>query len=84
FTALVTVVRVAAVAVVPPLLAWGAAALGRRAAIPLSVVFAVPLTFATPVFAAVATRLHAATGMSATATGARLGVLGFNGTYALL
>lgn len=84
FTLVVAVVRVAAVAVVPPLLAWGTAAVGRRAAIPLSVVFAVPLTFATPVFAAIAARFHAQPGTFGGTLAARIGVLGFDGTYALL
>lgn len=84
FTVLVVVVRVLAVAVVPPLVAWGTAALGRRAAIPLGVVFAVPLAFATPAFAAVAYRMSAAPGAPATAGGARAAVLGGEATYALL
>lgn len=84
FTLLLVVVRVVAVAVVPPLLAWGTVALGRKAAAPLGVVFAVPLVFATPAFAALAFRVQAEPGALATPTGARVAVLGFDGTYALL
>jgi ABC-type sugar transport system permease subunit len=84
FTVLVVVVRVVAVAVVPPLLAWGTVVLGRRVAIPLAVVFAVPLAFATPAFAAVANQMGAAPGALASTGGARATVLGTDGTYALL
>lgn len=84
FTVLVVVVRVVAVAVVPPLVAWGTAALGRWAAIAAGVVFAVPLAFATPAFAAVAYRAASGPAVLATAGAARGSVLGTGGTYALL
>ncbi|MQA80798.1 MAG: hypothetical protein GEV10_20345 [Streptosporangiales bacterium] len=84
FTLAVVLVRVAAVAVVPPALAWGVATLGRRAAIPVGVAFAVPLAFATPAMAAAGRVSAAPTGSLATEAGARLAVLGFDATHALL
>lgn len=84
FTLLVVLVRIAAVAVVPPLLAWGVATLGRRAALPLSIVFAIPLAFATPAMAAAGAFTTAPTGSLATVAGARVAILGFDATHALL
>lgn len=83
FTLLVVVVRVVAVAVVPPLLAWGAVALRRWTAVP-AVAFAVPLAFATPAFAAMAYRMRSGPGALVTAGSARGTVLGTGGVYALL